>query len=212
MSSPDSTIEELLGTSRTTRCANAYFRQKQLKSLHDVLRNKIVDLRLAIKQDTGATDAEITTEIATVLNIIKEHYAGIDPKKELEEEYRVTKRKDADDRKIAYGVVYIEPLLRHTPFFNCVVPLCVALAAGNCVALRVSSITASLRSRMHKRSRITDMEISWIERRSSYNLSFAHSSHKLLNQTLSRSSHPAPPQRRSNNASPFSKPRLSQWP
>ncbi|PVI04315.1 ALDH-like protein [Periconia macrospinosa] len=141
---PDAAVEILLGTSRTTRCHNSLFRQQQLKFLHDVLRNNVQDIREAIKRDTGAIDAEVTTEIAVVLNVVKEHYAGIDPKKELDEEYKVKKREDAGGRKVPWGVVYIEPELRHTPFFSIVVPLCVAVAAGNCVVLKLETTSQSL--------------------------------------------------------------------
>ncbi|CAI6306225.1 unnamed protein product [Periconia digitata] len=144
MSSPDATIEALLGTARAARCHNSFFRQQQLKSLHDKLRNNVQKIRNAVKGDTGAIDAEITKEIAATLKVIKEHYAGIDPEKELDEEYKVQQRQNAADRKLPWGVVYIEPQLRHTPFFSVVVPLCVALAAGNCVALKLETTTQVL--------------------------------------------------------------------
>jgi len=140
MSSPTSpfvALSNLQATALTARCHNAFFRQKQLKCLHDTLRNKSNEIADAIKQDTHVSDEEAITEVALALNTIKEHYSSIDTTKELEAEYRIAKGKDAGDRREPYGVAYIESQRNHTPFFSAIVPLSAALTAGSCVALKV---------------------------------------------------------------------------
>ncbi|KAF1962604.1 hypothetical protein CC80DRAFT_542911 [Byssothecium circinans] len=143
---PDAVIVDLLGTARTARCHNGFFCQQQLKFLHDVLRSNVDHLRDAIKQDTKVTDAEATTEVAAVLDIVKEHYTSIDPKQELEDEYRVARGKNALDRSVPWGVVYIEPDLGHTASFSVLSATTAALAAGNCVALKLDNNLQSLPS------------------------------------------------------------------
>lgn len=135
---PEAALEILQATALSARCHNAFFRQKQLKTLHDVLRNNSNALRDALKQDTHVSDEEATTEVAVVLDLVKEHHASIDPTKELEAEYRIKDGKNAGDRRVPWGVAYIEPQKRHTPFFSVISPLSAAIVAGACVALKVS--------------------------------------------------------------------------
>jgi hypothetical protein len=134
---PDAALADLQATALTARCHNVFFRQKQLKSLHDTLRINKNFIKDAIKQDARVSDAEATTEVALALETVKEHYSSLDSKKELSEEYRITSNKDASDWRNPWGVVYIEPQRSHTPFFSVVVALSSALTAGNCVALKV---------------------------------------------------------------------------
>tara|TARA_R110002003_G_scaffold196_1_gene15260 strand:+ start:8948 stop:9475 length:528 start_codon:yes stop_codon:yes gene_type:complete len=141
---PDAALANLQATALTARCHNAFFRQKQLKALHDTLRSNISTIKDAIKQDTRVSDAEATTEIALALHNVKEHYKAIDVKRELDKEYRITSGKDASDRRQPWGVVYIEPQRSHTPFHSIIVALSAAVAAGNCVALKVSSHNISI--------------------------------------------------------------------
>jgi acyl-CoA reductase-like NAD-dependent aldehyde dehydrogenase len=136
---PDVALANLQATALTARCHNALFRLKQLKSLHDTLRNNSSAIRDAIKQDSYVSDEESTTEVALALDIVKEHYSSIDTEKELEAEYRITNGKDSSDRRLPWGVAYIEPQRSHTPFFSAIAPLSAALAAGNCVALKVTA-------------------------------------------------------------------------
>jgi aldehyde dehydrogenase (NAD+) len=137
---PDQALTALHATALTARCHNSFFRQKQLKALHDTLRQSSSTLKDAIKADTRVTEVEATAEVALALDLIKEHYSSINPAKELEEEYRITKEKDASDQTKPWGVVYIEPQQSHTPFFAVIAALSAALAAGNCVALKVSTM------------------------------------------------------------------------
>lgn len=133
----DSAIAQLQATALTARCHNSFFRQKQLKALHDALRQDSNTIKDAIKSDTRVSEQEATAEVALSLQVVKEHYASIDPAKELEEEYRISNGKDARDQTQPWGIVYIEPQQNHTPFFSIITALSAALAAGNCVALKV---------------------------------------------------------------------------
>ena len=133
----DQVLATLQATALTARCHNSFFRQKQLKSLHDALRQETNAIKEAIKSDTRASELEAITQVAFALDLVKEHYASIDPAKELVEEYRITNEKNANDQREPWGVIYIEPLQNHTHFFSTIAALSAALAAGNCVALRV---------------------------------------------------------------------------
>ncbi|KAF3032491.1 hypothetical protein E8E12_003029 [Didymella heteroderae] len=142
----DSAIASLQATALTARCHNSFFRQKQLKSLHDALRQDSNTIKDAIKSDTRISEQEATTEVALSLNLVKEHYASINPAKELEQEYRLSNGRDAQDQTQPWGVVYIEPQQNHTPFFSIVSALSAALAAGNCVALKFDNNLRALPS------------------------------------------------------------------
>ena len=134
---PDIALARLQATALAARCENAFFRLKQLKSLHDMLRNNSRVIKDAIKQDTCASDDEAMSEIALTLDVVKKNYNSIDSKKELEQEYHLARGKDAGERRKSWGVTYIEPHRSHTPFFSAIVALSVALTAGNCVAVKV---------------------------------------------------------------------------
>jgi acyl-CoA reductase-like NAD-dependent aldehyde dehydrogenase len=131
-------LTALQATALTARCHNAFFRQKQLKSLHDALRLESDALKDALKADTYISEQEAMTEVARVLDLVKEHHNSVNPATELEQEYRVTNGKDAHNQTRPWGVVYIEPQQSHTPLFSVIASLSAALAAGNCVALKVS--------------------------------------------------------------------------
>ena len=130
-------IAALQATANTRRCHNSFFRKEQLKALHDVLRTRSSDIVTAIRKDTDVTRVEAITQCALALSILKEHYDTIIPEKELKDQTRITEGKNARDRQEPCGVAYIEPDLKHTPFFSIVVVLAAAVAAGNCVALKV---------------------------------------------------------------------------
>ena len=134
----DSAIAALQATALTARCHNSFFRQKQLKALHDALRQDSNTIKDAIKSDTRVSEPEATTEVALALDLVKEHYSSINHAKELEEEYQIANGKNASNHTEPWGVVYIEPQQSHTPFYSVIAALSAALAAGNCVALKVS--------------------------------------------------------------------------
>jgi aldehyde dehydrogenase (NAD+) len=134
----DEALASLQATALTARCHNPFFRQKQLKCLHDVLRKNSSAIKDAIVQDSRTSDADATTEVALTLNVVKDHYAAIGPDEEFKTEYRIANGHDAADAREPWGVIYVEPLQSHTPFFSAVSALSAAVAAGNCVALKVS--------------------------------------------------------------------------
>ncbi|KAJ4336733.1 hypothetical protein N0V95_008521 [Ascochyta clinopodiicola] len=142
----DSTLTALQATVLTARCHNSFFRQKQLKALHDALRQDSNTIKDAIKSDTRVSDNEATIEVALALELVREHHDSIDPAKELEQEYRVAKGKDALDRADPWGLVYIEPQQNHTQFYSTIAALSAALAAGNCVALKLENNLRALSS------------------------------------------------------------------
>lgn len=134
---PDSVIADLRAYSSAGECRNAFFRQSQLKSLHEVLRKNTSSLQEAIQKDLCILSAEAGSEVAIAISTIAEHYDSIDPIRILEEEYRIAKGRDHGERVEPLGIVYIEPDTRHTPFFSIIAPLSAAIAAGNAVALKV---------------------------------------------------------------------------
>jgi aldehyde dehydrogenase (NAD+) len=134
---PDVAVANLQATALTARCHNVFFRQKQLKSLHDSLRNNSSSIKDAIKRDSRVSDAEATTEVALALDVVKAHYDSIDTKEELKREYRISSGANASDGRDPWGVIYIEPQQNHTPLYSAVVALSAALVTGNCVALKV---------------------------------------------------------------------------
>jgi aldehyde dehydrogenase (NAD+) len=134
---PDVAVADLQATALTARCHNVFFRQKQLKSLHDSLRNNVSSIKDAIKRDSRVSDAEATTEVALALDVVKAHYDSIDTKEELKREYRISNGANASDGRDPWGVIYIEPQQNHTPLYSAVVALSAALVTGNCVALKV---------------------------------------------------------------------------
>ncbi|KAF2021436.1 ALDH-like protein [Aaosphaeria arxii CBS 175.79] len=139
MTNSDVIVAQLQATARTDQCRNVFFKQSELKALHDALRSNASQIKEAIQKDTSVSSSEARTEVAVALSIVKDHYQSLDPKKELEYEYRTSKGIDTLDRREPWGLVYIEPDLRHTPFLSVIAPLSAAIAAGNCVLLKLES-------------------------------------------------------------------------
>lgn len=121
------------------RLSNVFERQNQLNRLHNGLIKSANSIQEAIVKDTGNTKAEAAIEYSLTLSILKKQLASLNPEKELEAEYRVAKGADAADRREAIGIAYIEPV-KHTFFYSVIVPLSVAIAAGNCVIVQVSHL------------------------------------------------------------------------
>ncbi|KAL6705851.1 hypothetical protein ACN47E_006311 [Coniothyrium glycines] len=147
---PDVAFANLQATALTARCHNAFFKQKQLKALHDTLRANTTAIKDAIKQDARVSEEEAKVEVALALNTVSEHYSSIDAKKELENEYRITNGKDAGDGRVPWGVAFIEVQRNHTPFFSAIAALSAAVAAGNCVALKLENDLRALPSLLRK--------------------------------------------------------------
>ena len=134
---PPSTLATLHATANTRQCHNAFFRQHQLKSLHDIFLPESSRIIAAIQKDTSVSRVEATTEYALALSIIKDNYKAIHPASELEYDNSIANGKNAERKREPWGVVYIDPDLNHTPFYSIVVAVSTAVVAGNCVALKV---------------------------------------------------------------------------
>jgi acyl-CoA reductase-like NAD-dependent aldehyde dehydrogenase len=119
------------------RLSNVFVRQEQLKRLHSSLVKSANSIQEAILKDSGNTKAEAAVEYSLALTNLKKQIGSLNPEKELVDEYRIANGKDAADRREAIGIAYIEPI-NHTFFYSVVVPLSVAIAAGNCVIVQVS--------------------------------------------------------------------------
>lgn len=120
------------------RCLNIRYRQNQFHRLQSSLVQNIEQIKDAIAADSGNSEEEVRAEICLAFKEIRTHYASLDLKKDLEEEYRVANGKDNYDGKRGAGIVYIVPA-SHTMFFSVVAALSAAIAAGNCVILEVGS-------------------------------------------------------------------------
>lgn len=123
------------------RLDNIYHRQVELERLCKALIENVNEIKQAIAEDSGHSPAEVAVEYHEALSAVKRDYATLLPKQAHDEEYLVAHGKDAANRRVAAGIVYIEPTA-HTLFYSVIVPLSTALAAGNAVIVLVS--TASL--------------------------------------------------------------------
>lgn len=118
------------------RLSNVYKRQTELERLHRTLVQNSQTIKDAIIEDTGYSAAEAAIEYHLTLASLKKQYTLLDPRKELEDEYRIARGEDAPDRREASGIVYIVPT-SHTLLFSVIAPLSAAIAAGNCVVVQV---------------------------------------------------------------------------
>jgi len=121
------------------RANNIFYRLTQLEKLQKALLNEAVAIQDAIVADSGVTAAEAKIEFSLALEALRERYAELDPKKEHENEFRIANKKNAEDARVGAGLVVIEPAT-HTLFYSIVAPISAALAAGNCLIVRVSMI------------------------------------------------------------------------
>lgn len=120
------------------RAHNIFFRLEQLEKLHTGLVSESSIILEAIIADSDISRAEAKVEFSLALNALQDRYSELDPERQLDEEYAVTKQRDANNLRIGFGIVLIKPA-KHSLFYSTVVALSAAIAAGNCVALEVSS-------------------------------------------------------------------------
>lgn len=118
------------------RTRNIYYRQSQLEKLHNSLVKEAHEIQDAIVSDTGVSIAEAKTEYVLAISALRERYAELDPKADLEEEYAIANHKNAAGLRVGVGVVIIRPYT-FTLFYSVIAPLSAALAAGNCVVVQV---------------------------------------------------------------------------
>lgn len=122
------------------RTRTAFYRQTQLEKLHQGLTKNSSAIVDAIVADSGIAKAEAQAEYALALADVKERYAELNPKTELENEYAIANNKDAADLRTGVGIVYIQANSSHSVFYSIISPLSAAIAAGNCVILQVSKL------------------------------------------------------------------------
>lgn len=118
------------------RTRNIYYRQAQLEYLQKSLTKEASAIQEAIVKDSGVTSAEAKIEFSLALGALRDRYAELDPKKELEIEYKIAKKMNAAESSVGAGIVIIEPAT-YNVFYSVVAPMSAAIAAGNCLIVRV---------------------------------------------------------------------------
>ena len=119
------------------RTRNPRFIQRQLRRLHDALRQNAQALQNAIISDTNVSVWEATLEISLALATVRRQFMNLDVRVMLEDEYRAASGRDWRTRRSPTGLVYIIPQ-SHTLLYSIVSALSSAIAAGNCVIIEVS--------------------------------------------------------------------------
>lgn len=119
------------------RTRTVFYRQTQLEKLHKSLVSNASEIVDAIVADAGLSRTEAQIEYSLALTAVRERFAELEPKKELENEYAIARGEDAGSLRLGYGTVYIKASADHTPFYSAIAPLSAAIAAGNCVVLQV---------------------------------------------------------------------------
>lgn len=122
------------------RTRTVFYRQAQLEKLRKSLVSNASEIVDAIVADSGLSRAEAQIEYSLALTTVRERFAELEPKKELEKEYAVARGEDAGSLRLGYGTVYIKASADHTPFYSAIAPLGAAIAAGNCVVLQVRTL------------------------------------------------------------------------
>lgn len=118
------------------RAGCVFYRREQLRKLRDGLLAARTELCETLAIDSGTTATEAWIELYLALSALKTYYEDLDPAKATEREYRIARGEDAPDAKMGVGIAYIQPTT-HTLVFSVIVPICAAIAAGNCVIVLV---------------------------------------------------------------------------
>lgn len=124
------------------RVHNPFYRKDQLRNLHSALADNAVQIQDAIAKDTKHQPSEVKVEYWLALQVIAEAYNSINPEKELENEYSVTKGRDDTTSREPIGIVVIEPS-SHAFFYGLIAALTPALAAGNCIVVQVCYLSGA---------------------------------------------------------------------
>ncbi|KAM5384546.1 hypothetical protein ACJZ2D_001291 [Fusarium nematophilum] len=126
------------------RLANVYIRRQQLSRLRDsVLQSKDAILE-AIAKDSSVARNEALAEFYTTMTVIKHYYDELAPADAHRTEYQIANGQDAADAREGVGIVLITAQQAHTFFYSVLVPLCAAIAAGNCVIVVLQQTLRSL--------------------------------------------------------------------
>lgn len=126
------------------RVHNVIYRQHQLEKLHETLIRNAIPIEEAIARDSGNSAAEVRVEYLLTLLCLREYHESLDATGTLRSEYAIARGEDAPLRTEPVGVVYIVPTT-HTLFYSVLVPLCAAIAAGNCVVIEVCKFRSFVR-------------------------------------------------------------------
>ena len=118
------------------RLLSPYIRREQLERLFKAIQSNSQALSDAAVLENGVTKPEAAVELHLALSVVKEHWTSSDPEKDLEQEYRLAHGKDAPDSRKPFGIVYVEPC-QHTLTYSVISVTSAAIAAGNCVLLKV---------------------------------------------------------------------------
>lgn len=120
------------------RIHNPIYRKTQLKKLYESLAQHGPEIQRALLQDSGYREVEVAVEYSLALRCLKDAFEGIDPAKALQDEYAIAHSKDAPFERAPIGIVVIKPA-PHAFFFCLICAVAPALAAGNCVIVRVGA-------------------------------------------------------------------------
>ena len=124
------------------RCRAPFYRQTELRNLHDALLSHSDALKDALAADCGYTKHETTWEVSASLLCVKHEFQNFKPKDEISREYLVANEKDNAEHREPFGMCYIEPATKHTPLFSIISALAPSIAAGNCNVITVSEKTS----------------------------------------------------------------------
>ncbi|CAD0010906.1 unnamed protein product [Aureobasidium pullulans] len=95
------------------RTRTIFYRQTQLEKLHKSLVSNASEIVDAIVADAGLSRTEAQIEYSLALTAVRERFAELEPKKELENEYAIARGEDAGSLRLGYGT--IENSLRSLP-------------------------------------------------------------------------------------------------
>ncbi|KAL2074047.1 hypothetical protein VTL71DRAFT_7825 [Oculimacula yallundae] len=123
------------------RTANIRYRQNELQSLHQALRDNADELLLAITKDgrgDGSTEPsfEADAEYSHTMSAVKQFYSTLNFDQSHKDEYLLANGVDNPLRRVGKGLVVIRPTT-HTRFYSTISPIAAAISAGNCVCLEL---------------------------------------------------------------------------
>jgi len=121
------------------RSNNVVYRQKQMHRLHACIAEHLAEIQTTIARDYGHSTTEIQAEVGLAIQEVHAHYASLDQKHDLENEYLTAHGRDDWHGTRGVGIVYIIPTM-HTLFYSVISALSASLAAGNCTIVEVRSL------------------------------------------------------------------------
>ncbi|KAJ6023566.1 uncharacterized protein N7446_013931 [Penicillium canescens] len=123
------------------RLENVLQRQKELSSLHAIIKREKPALINALRQDLYTTEASASDEVISSLNAINQLYEELSFPATLAKERSIQAGKNAPTNLVPLGPVLIlaSP---HCPLSSIIIPLAAAIAAGSCslVVLNTTSL------------------------------------------------------------------------